>query len=101
MNGDDAPYLCHWMPQSGLTDLLPSLHDTVWVGFSADSMVMTPVVAQPVGVVRWQAHRTPLVGRPAWANLAPVRCCLGAPDRRRRGVGLRSPIDGVIGSTPP
>jgi dipeptidase E len=29
------------MPQSGLTDLLPSLHDTVWVGFSADSMVMT------------------------------------------------------------
>jgi dipeptidase E len=42
VNGGDALYLCHWMRQSGLVDLLPSLQDTAWVGFSAGSMVMTP-----------------------------------------------------------
>ena len=41
-SGGDAMYLCHWMRQSGLADLLPSLRDTVWVGLSAGSMVMTP-----------------------------------------------------------
>jgi len=40
--GGDATYLSHWMRQSGLADLLPSLHSTVWVGLSAGSMVMTP-----------------------------------------------------------
>jgi dipeptidase E len=43
VNGGDALYLCHWMRQSGLADLLPSLRETVWVGLSAGSMVMTPV----------------------------------------------------------
>ena len=42
VNGGDALYLCHWMRQSGLVDLLPSLDETVWVGLSAGSMVMTP-----------------------------------------------------------
>jgi dipeptidase E len=42
VNGGDALYLCHWMRQSGLADLLPSLRDKVWVGLSAGSMVMTP-----------------------------------------------------------
>jgi dipeptidase E len=41
-DGGDATYLCHWMRQSGLADLLPSLPDIVWVGVSAGSMVMTP-----------------------------------------------------------
>lgn len=41
-NGGDALYLCHWMRQSGLAELLPSLSDKVYVGFSAGSMVMTP-----------------------------------------------------------
>ncbi len=40
--GGDATYLCYWMRQSGLADLLPSLQDTVWVGLSAGSMVLTP-----------------------------------------------------------
>jgi dipeptidase E len=40
--GGDAMYLCHWMRQSGLADLLPSLPDTVWVRLSAGSMVLTP-----------------------------------------------------------
>ncbi|MFL6679765.1 MAG: Type 1 glutamine amidotransferase-like domain-containing protein [Burkholderiaceae bacterium] len=42
VNGGDAPYLCHWMRQSGFADLLPALRDKVWVGLSAGSMVMTP-----------------------------------------------------------
>ena len=31
-----------WRQSSGLADLVPSLRDTVWVGVSAGSMVMTP-----------------------------------------------------------
>lgn len=46
VNGGDALYLCHWMRQSGLADLLPSLHDKVWVGLSAGSMVMTPRIGK-------------------------------------------------------
>jgi dipeptidase E len=42
VDGGDATYLCHWMRKSGLADLLASLTDTVWVGVSAGSMVMTP-----------------------------------------------------------
>jgi dipeptidase E len=42
VEGGDAAYLCHWMRASGLADLLPSLRETVWVGLSAGSMVMTP-----------------------------------------------------------
>src|SRR4051794_15609225 len=46
VNGGDAAYLCHWMRQSGLADLLPSLHETVYVGFSAGSMVLTPRIGE-------------------------------------------------------
>ena len=42
VDGGDATYLCHWMSESGLAELLASLPDTVWVGVSAGSMVMTP-----------------------------------------------------------
>jgi len=42
VDGGDATYLCHWMRESGLANLLPSLSETVWVGVSAGSMVMTP-----------------------------------------------------------
>jgi dipeptidase E len=52
VNGGDALYLAHWMRESGLADLLPSLPDTVWVGLSAGSMVMTPRVGQDF--VGWQ-----------------------------------------------
>jgi dipeptidase E len=44
VSGGDALYLCHWMRESGLTDLLPSLDDTVWIGMSAGSMAVTPRV---------------------------------------------------------
>jgi len=46
VNGGDALYLCHWMRQSGLADLLPTLPETVWVGLSAGSMVMTPRIGE-------------------------------------------------------
>jgi dipeptidase E len=46
VGGGDALYLCHWMRQSGLADLLPSLGDTVWVGVSGGSLVMAPNVGE-------------------------------------------------------
>ena len=42
VEGGDAAYLCHWLRESGLLGLLPELHETVWVGVSGGSMVMTP-----------------------------------------------------------
>ena len=42
VNGGDPLYLCYWMHHSGLADLLPSLRETVYVGLSAGSMVLTP-----------------------------------------------------------
>ncbi|WP_329575329.1 Type 1 glutamine amidotransferase-like domain-containing protein [Kitasatospora sp. NBC_01250] len=53
VNGGDALYLCHWMRQSGLADLLPSLRELVWVGLSAGSMVMTPRIG--ADFVGWQS----------------------------------------------
>jgi dipeptidase E len=44
VNGGDPLYLCHWMRESGLADLLPSLGETVYVGLSAGSMVMAPSI---------------------------------------------------------
>lgn len=60
VDGGDATYLSHWMRESGLADLLPSLADllpslpdTVWVGVSAGSMVMTPRIG--AYFVEWPA----------------------------------------------
>ena len=47
VNGGDPLYLCYWMQQSGLAELLPSLHETVYVGLSAGSMVMAPNIGEP------------------------------------------------------
>lgn len=46
VGGGDPLYLAYWMVQSGLADLLPSLRETVYVGLSAGSMVMTPRIGQ-------------------------------------------------------
>lgn len=51
VNGGDPMYLCYWMRQSGLADLLPSL-DVLWVGLSAGSMIMTPRIGEEF--VGWQ-----------------------------------------------
>lgn len=42
VDGGDATYLAHWLRESGLAEVLPSLEDTVWVGLSAGSMCLTP-----------------------------------------------------------
>jgi dipeptidase E len=51
VGGGDPMYLCYWMQQSGLVDLLPSLHETVYAGLSAGSMVMAPNIGEDF--VRW------------------------------------------------
>jgi dipeptidase E len=40
--GGDVLYLTHWMRESGLAALLPSLSESVYVGVSAGSIVLTP-----------------------------------------------------------
>jgi dipeptidase E len=52
VNGGDALYLSHWIRKSGLADLVPTLHETVWVGLSAGSMVMTPRIGEDF--VQWR-----------------------------------------------
>jgi dipeptidase E len=52
VNGGDPLYLGHWMRESGLEDLLPSLRDTVYVGLSAGSMVMAPHIGEEF--VEWR-----------------------------------------------
>ena len=55
VDGGEATFLCHWMRQSGLADLLPSLSETIWVGLSAGSMVMTPRIGDYF--VNWAPSR--------------------------------------------
>ncbi|RLQ93613.1 Type 1 glutamine amidotransferase-like domain-containing protein [Falsibacillus albus] len=45
VSGGDALYLSHWMKQSGMADLLPSLK-AVYVGMSAGSMAMAPNIGE-------------------------------------------------------
>ena len=46
VEGGDPLYLCYWMRQSGLTNLLPKLPEAVYVGVSAGSMVMAPCIGE-------------------------------------------------------
>jgi len=64
VNGGDPLYLCYWMRQSGLADLLPSLR-AVYVGLSAGSIVMTPNIG--ADFVRW----TPPTGGDETLGLVP------------------------------
>jgi dipeptidase E len=120
--GGDALYLCHWMRQSGLADLLPSLRETVWVGLSAGSMVMTPRIGQDfvqwkpptggdetLGVVDFSIfphldafgelpRRCRAVGRRhRWPGLRHRRADRHQGGRRRRRRGLRRALDEVRG----
>jgi dipeptidase E len=53
VGGGDALYLGHWMRESGLAELLPNLPDTLWVGLSGGSMVMTPRIGEDF--VEWRS----------------------------------------------
>jgi dipeptidase E len=46
VQGGDVFYLCRWLQESGLADLLPMLRKTVYVGISAGSMVMAPIFGE-------------------------------------------------------
>ena len=46
VSGGDVFYLCRWMRESGLADLLPSLRQSVYVGVSAGSMVTAPIFGE-------------------------------------------------------
>jgi dipeptidase E len=46
VQGGDVWYLCRWMRESGLADLLPSLREKVYVGISAGSMVTAPIFGE-------------------------------------------------------
>ncbi len=46
VGGGDPLYLHYWMQQSGLAELLPTLSETLYVGLSAGSMVLTPAIGQ-------------------------------------------------------
>lgn len=71
-------YLVHWLHESGLADLLPSLPHTVWVGACAGSMVLTPRIGSEF--VGWQPDGTdqtlglvefsifPHVDYPGWSS---------------------------------
>ena len=75
--GGDALYLCHWMRQSGLADIFPSLRETVWVGLSAGSMVMTPRIGPEF--VQW----TPPTGDDSTLGVVDFSICPHlAPDGR-------------------
>lgn len=53
VDGGDATYLNHWMRESGLAELLPSLPEILWVGVSAGSMVMAPRIG--ASFVAWHS----------------------------------------------
>ena len=47
VGGGESLYLCYWMWQSGLADLLPSLRqETVYVGVSAGSIVVNSTLGE-------------------------------------------------------
>ncbi|MDR2998709.1 MAG: Type 1 glutamine amidotransferase-like domain-containing protein [Microbacterium sp.] len=56
VDGGDATYLAHWIRKSGLLAVLPRLSETVWVGLSAGSMVMTPRIGPEF--VSWDGSET-------------------------------------------
>ena len=99
VEGGDAAYLCHWMRASGLADLLPSLDETVWVGVSAGSMVLTPRIGdglRHVGLAgrRQDARRRRFLDLPApresgSARRTPWRLPNGGPPTCR-GLRMRS-----------
>lgn len=53
VNGGDRMYLHHWMRQSHLADLFPTLQNFTHVSLSAGSMIMAPDIGEDF--VRWQS----------------------------------------------
>ena len=67
--GGDVLYLCYWMRQSGLADLLPELsRETVYVGVSSGSMVVTPNFGEAYD--GWFCREPPARNLPAGSDRA-------------------------------
>ena len=81
VSGGDALYLSHWMRESGLADLLPSLHETAWVGFSAGSMALTPRIGDDFVVWRPPSAATK---RWEWSTSRSFRTWITSTCRRTR-----------------
>lgn len=109
VDGGDATYLAHWMRQSGLLDLLPSLTDTVWVGVSAGSMVLTPRIGPEFA--HWSTDDTtlglvdfsifPHLNYPGWdentmAEAEKWAAALGGPAYALDEASALSVVDGVV-----
>lgn len=63
VDGGDALYLSHWLKESGLADMLPSL-TCAWVGLSAGSMALAPQIGE-----EFIAQQPPLTGSDAALGL--------------------------------
>ena len=96
VEGGDATYLCHWMRQSGLADLLATLPEMVWVGVSAGSMVMTPRIGDDF--VTWPSAPDDRTLGIVDFSIFPHLDCPGLPvehDGDRKGMGRRPVRPGV------
>lgn len=81
VDGGEAVYLAHWLRESGLAAMLPSLSDTVWVGVSAGSMVLTP----RIGPESSGGGRMPVTRRSAsWTSRSSRTWTIRAGRRTRR-----------------
>ena len=103
VNGGDALYLCHWMRESGLADLLPSLREKVWVGLSAGSMVLTPRIGED-----FVAGSRPAAATKRWASSTSrssrtwiIRTCRRTrwPTAERWAAGIPSPAYAIDDET--
>jgi dipeptidase E len=94
-SGGDALYLCHWMRESGLVDLIPSLTDTVWVGLSAGSMVMTPRIGEDF--VQWR----PPTGDDTTLGLVDFSICPHLAQDGMRGNSMTEAEEWVAGISGP
>jgi dipeptidase E len=68
VGGGDVMYLCYWMRQSGLANLLPELPEAVYVGVSAGSMVVTPNFGEAYD--DWFCREPPSSNLPAFDDRA-------------------------------
>lgn len=88
VDGGDALYLCHWLRESGLADLLPSL-DSVWVGLSAGSMVMAPRIGK-----LFVANDPPITGDDRALGLVDFSIFPTSTTRSSPGTRWRAPNGG-------
>jgi dipeptidase E len=93
--GGDVLYLCYWMRESGLVDLLPSLTETTWVGLSAGSMVMTPEVGDDF--IQWR----PPSGDDSTLGLVDFSLCPHLSDDGETGNSLAEAQEWAAGITGP